>query len=329
MFRQILGWLLGSDPESKRKSKQSKRQSKRPNSKNARHKGRGASFVTHTTPEEREAKFALRRQGLSVNAIATEMGRSSRTVYEVLTDRRSQSLPAPLSVGGESNRGGAEDSPPRRGRRRVHSDERRAETGEGLRASLLKRIEPILVEAVSDRLKHDHALAVELVAGLCGVSIPQKSLDDFALEEIKNDPELRRQWAESYLERMKRNGRTEMDIAREALDMVLEVGGRLAEGRWSNVAKEAITSGELRRTIVESVSAFGSLDHSEATQTSERQRGAATPYPTGQQAQNVLRPKLSKEARDRILSELPPAPQVGSTSRSPDGPQKPNEDNSK
>ena len=43
------------------------------------------------------------------------------------------------------------------------------------------------------------------------------------METIGDDPTLRREWAENRLQQMKRNGRSEMDIVGEALDMLLKI----------------------------------------------------------------------------------------------------------
>lgn len=51
----------------------------------------------------------------------------------------------------------------------------------------------------------------------------RKTLDDMVMKTIGGDPALRREWAETRLQQIKRNGRSEMDIVGEGLDMVLKM----------------------------------------------------------------------------------------------------------
>jgi hypothetical protein len=60
-----------------------------------------------------------------------------------------------------------------------------------------------------------------------GVKIPRKTLDDMVMETIGDDPTLRREWAETRLQQMKLNGRTEMDIVGEGLVMLLKLSQEL------------------------------------------------------------------------------------------------------
>jgi len=60
-----------------------------------------------------------------------------------------------------------------------------------------------------------------------GVKIPRKTLDDMVMETIRDDPTLRREWAETRLQQMKLNGRTEMDIVGEGLVMLLKLSQEL------------------------------------------------------------------------------------------------------
>jgi len=64
------------------------------------------------------------------------------------------------------------------------------------------------------------------------------------------DPVLRREWAETRLQDIKRNGRSELDIVGEGLDLVIRVVRELEKGAWPRVVSEAVTSGELRETLL-------------------------------------------------------------------------------
>ena len=74
-----------------------------------------------------------------------------------------------------------------------------------------------------DLVKSDPELLRQVVGSIMGVKIPRKTLDDMIMETIGDDPKLRREWAENRLQQMKRNGRTEMDIVGEGLDMLLKI----------------------------------------------------------------------------------------------------------
>ena len=67
---------------------------------------------------------------------------------------------------------------------------------------------------------------------------------------IAGDPVLRREWAEVRLQDIKRNGRSELDIVGEDLELVLRVVRELEKGAWPRVVSEAVTSGELRETLL-------------------------------------------------------------------------------
>ena len=64
------------------------------------------------------------------------------------------------------------------------------------------------------------------------------------------DPVLRREWAEARLQDIKRNGRSELDIVGEGLELVIRVVRELEKGARPRVVSEAVTSGELRGTLL-------------------------------------------------------------------------------
>ena len=60
-------------------------------------------------------------------------------------------------------------------------------------------------------MKSDPELLRQVVGSIMGVKIPRKTLDDMVMETIGDDSTLRREWAETRLQQIKRNGRTEME----------------------------------------------------------------------------------------------------------------------
>ena len=70
------------------------------------------------------------------------------------------------------------------------------------------------------------------------------------METIGDDPILRRELAETRLLQMKRNGRSEMDIFEEGLDMYLKLAQELTKGAWPHVVNNAVVSGEVQQTLL-------------------------------------------------------------------------------
>ena len=101
-----------------------------------------------------------------------------------------------------------------------------------------------------------------------GVKIPRKTLDDMVMETIGDDPTLRREWAETRLQQMKRNGRTEMDIVGEGLDIYLKLAQELPKDAWPRVVNNGVVTGEFRETLL----GLGSLWKGQTTAAAEYQK---------------------------------------------------------
>jgi hypothetical protein len=247
MFKKLVGFITLS--RSKRESKQSKRGCKQNHIQSTQQKPKGNSGFSQTTPAERKRMFELRRTGHSVHAIAKTLGRSSRTVHQVLTERGTKPLPDPEGLIGDTPLSEDNDD----GRHRVHqrrkSDGNVGQTTGEFSGSIWKRLEPMLEQRAADVLKRNDEFVVQILAVHLGVEIPKKSLTDMVHEEIRGDPDLRRQLAEQYLEDKKRRGRTDTEIANEVLDLACKFAEVMARGRWPDVVDKALTSGELRKTI--------------------------------------------------------------------------------
>ena len=120
-----------------------------------------------------------------------------------------------------------------------------------------------------------------------GVKIPRKTLDDMVMETIGDDPKRRREWAETRLQQMKRNGRTEMDIVGEGLDMYLKLAQELTKEAWPQVVNNGVVTGEFRETLL----GLASLWKGQTTAAAEGQ-SARAPQP------------LDLTVRPRALSRL-------------------------
>ena len=99
-------------------------------------------------------------------------------------------------------------------------------------------------------MKSDPELLRQVVGSIMGVKIPRKTLDDMVMETIGDDPTLRREWAENRLQQMKRNGRSEMDIVGEGLDIYLKLAQELTKDAWPRVVNNGVVTGEFRETLL-------------------------------------------------------------------------------
>ena len=84
-------------------------------------------------------------------------------------------------------------------------------------ARIAAKLEAKILESWPDLVQSDPEFLRQVVGSVMGVKIPRKTLDDMVMETIGDDPKLRREWAETRLQQMKHNGRTEMDIVGEGL----------------------------------------------------------------------------------------------------------------
>ena len=116
--------------------------------------------------------------------------------------------------------------------------------------ALAAKLEPKIIEACAQFIRSDPETLRQVVGSIMGVKIPRKTLDDMVMETIGDDPTLRREWAETRLLQMKRNGRTEMDIVGEGLDIYLKLAQELTKDAWPRVVNNGVVTGEFRETLL-------------------------------------------------------------------------------
>ena len=215
-----------------RKGKRRRERSERKSTRKGTLPERGER-TARTTDGERWHMFDLYEQGLGTHAIANKTGRSTHTVHSVLTQRGTRPLPdrnTEAAREGSDSRTGGGGRRRRRGERDdVGTPDRSGDMSEALAAKLGAKI----LEDWPDLQKSDPELLRQVVGSIMGVKIPRKTLDDMIMETIGGDPKLRREWAENRLRQMKRNGRTEMDIVGEGLDMHLKILQESKRAAWS------------------------------------------------------------------------------------------------
>ncbi len=227
--------------------------------------------TARTTDGERRHMFDLYEQGLGTHAIANKTGRSTHTVHSVRTRRGTRPLPErnPEAVDEESDSrtgGGG-----RRGKRGKRDDAGTPDRGGDMSEALAAKLEPKIIEACAQFIRSDPETLRQVVGSIMGVKIPRKTLDDMVMETIGDDPTLRREWAETRLQQMKRNGRTEMDIVGKGLDMLLKILQESERAAWPQVVNNGVVTGEFRETLL----GLASLWKGQTTPTEETQ-GAPT-----------------------------------------------------
>jgi len=194
--------------------------------------------------------FDLYEQGLGTHAIAKKIGRSTHTVHSVLTHRGTQPLPERNTEPADEEAAGRTGGGGGRRRRGKRDDTGTTDRGGDMGEALAAKLEPKIIEACAQFIKSDPETLRQVVGSIMGVKIPRKTLDDMVMETIGDDPTLRREWAENRLQQMKRNGRSEMDIFGEGLDMYLKLAQELTKGAWPRVVNNGVVTGEFRETLL-------------------------------------------------------------------------------
>ena len=231
------------------KSKRRRERSKRKSTRKGTFPERGER-TARTTDGERRHMFDLYGQGLGTHAIANKTRRSTHTVHSVLTRRGTRPLPErnpePVDEESDSRTGGGG----RRRRRGKRDDAGTPDRGGDMSEALAAKLEPKIIEACAQFIRSDPETLRQVVGSIMGVKIPRKTLDDMVMETIGDDPTLRREWAENRLQQMKRNGRSEMDIVGEGLDMFLKVLQEWQRAAWPQVVNNGVVTGEFRETLL-------------------------------------------------------------------------------
>jgi hypothetical protein len=194
--------------------------------------------------------FDLYEQGLGTHAIAKKTGRSTHTVHSVLTHRGTRPLPERNPEPEDEESAGRTGGDGRRRRRGKREDTGTGDRGEDMSARIAAKLEAKILESWPDLVQADPEFLRQVVGSVMGVKIPRKTLDDMVMETIGDDPKLRREWAETRLQQMKHNGRTEMDIVGEGLDMLLKVLQEWQRAAWPQVVNNGVVTGEFRETLL-------------------------------------------------------------------------------
>ena len=230
-------------------SKRSKQRGKQIHPQSTRGRVKEGSRFTQTTQKEHDRMFELRSQGFSVHAIAKELSRSSRTVYQALTEKGTLPLPEPEDQLPNSGREAQEENVRRkRGKRRRRGGS--STRGDSVSSSSLWRsLDPTLEQIAKDLLNTNEEFALHVLAAQLGIKMPVVTVDDMIQGDIRRDPELRSRLAEDKVNRLIRRGRTETEIAEEYFDLAIKLSEWKESGRWSEIVEKAVASGELRKTV--------------------------------------------------------------------------------
>ena len=231
------------------KSKRRRERSKRKSTRKGTFPERGER-TARTTDGERRHMFDLYEQGLGTHAIANKTGRSTHTVHSVLTHRGTRPLPERNTEPADEEAAGRTGGGGGRRRRGKRDDTGTTDQGGDMGEALAAKLEAKILESWPDLVKSDPELLRQVVGSIMGVKIPRKTLDDMVMETIGDDPTLRREWAETRLQQMKRNGRSEMDIVGEGLDMLLKILQESERAAWPRVVNNGVVTGEFRETLL-------------------------------------------------------------------------------
>ena len=255
--------------------------------------------------------FDLYEQGLGTHVIANKMGRSTHTVHSVLTQRGTRPLPERNTESIDEVPAGRTGGGGRRRRRGKVEDAGTVDRGGDMREALAAKLEAKILQAWPDLQKSDPELFRQVVGSIMGVKIPRKTLDDMVMEAIGDDPTLRREWAETRLQQIKRNGRSEMDIVGEGLDMLFKILQESERAAWPQVVNNAVVSGEARKTLVGLAGLW-------KDQTPTAEEGQSGPIlGSGSPAQDAAPPELQEDQgssqvnRSVRESEEPEKPDAG------------------
>ena len=222
--------LFGLDRRAKSKQ-QGKRQSKQAHTQSKR--------STRMTQEDRFLVVELRKEGLSTKAIADEVGKSTRTVHNVLK-----------AAGMNQRIRSAKKETPRSTFDEEEPDPRKAQK------ELIDKFELDLLHAGSEVLSNDPDVAREFLYKKFGMKAPKQNIQDLVYGYLREDPEYGRRLAEHKISQMERGGRSELDIVREGVELVVGIAERITSANTTRVVQEFVSSGELRKILVELVSAL-------------------------------------------------------------------------
>jgi len=211
------------------------------------------------------------------------------TVHSVLTYQVTRSLPARDPEPEDEESAGRTGGGGRRRRRGKRDDAGTTDRGGDMSEALAAKLEPKIIEACAQFIRSDPETLRQVVGSIMGVKIPRKTLDDMVMETIGDDPILRREWAETRLQQMKRNGRTEMDIVGEGLDIYLKLAQELTKDAWPRVVNNGVVTGEFRETLL----GLAGLWKGQAPKAEETQ-GAPTLGPDSA-AQGAIPPVVQQE----------------------------------
>ena len=114
--------------------------------------------------------FALYEQGHGTHAIASRMGRSTHTVYGVLTHRNTRPLPErPVRpVSRDATTSGTKTGK----RKREREDTAKPSAAQNIEGRLLEKLEPQLERAYGELLREDPVVARQILGSVLGVKIP-------------------------------------------------------------------------------------------------------------------------------------------------------------
>ena len=96
----------------------------------------------------------------------------------------------------------------------------------------MEKLGPQIIEACAEYIWADPETLRQVVGSIMRVKIQRKTSDDMAMVTICENPTLWRELAETRLQQMKRNVRSEMDIVGEGMDLLLKILQEMDRTAW-------------------------------------------------------------------------------------------------
>ena len=252
------------------------------------------SHWTHVDEEEEELIVQLRKEGLTTLDLSHKLGRSTRTINNVLRKHgmNERQEPTRRKRGGRLEEGQGEGRPPQRS------------TPHDFRQIILGRLLGANLEAFESYFEeHPEILEAALYQAM-GLRAPRHTfegdMDSWLLREGEENPAFRKRIVDWKLEQMVRGGRTEMDIFGEGMEKFLrfvelmqDIASRWPQHSWPKAFEELAKTGELSNIVAQIVTA--------------KRRGANVPQLESTPAQNQnKKPGKRSELLRRISEPLPP-----------------------
>ena len=268
--------------------KQTQMKSKRPDSRKFK----------QTTVDERKLIVRLRNDGYTIREIADQVGRSTKTIHDVL-------VKSGINMSREKTEERLVESAPEENKSESKGEEADFEE------QIFDAMGPILMKQIGEFLAENPQVAKAYIYKRYGLKEPAPpTVDEIFLKEVLDSPDLKLRYAENRLQQIERGGRTEFEMVSEWLLLIFSVARTMRDGDWVKVLEAFATSGELTKVVEALTSVISSRGKAQTAQpTADGQESvpdAATPA-NPPENQNQSPPQTDVP---RVKRELPSVEEI-------------------